>query len=164
VGGSNDTSLQTYYKKYKACIEAQHTLDLMSAEGTWPGKKPNHTDIIKCFFSASMWHSHVKRMSKVSQYPLMQQWLEGGDDAPEDLKVWGFEKPVASYNFVDLFIWLDRQEEGKDKGKGKKKEKTQEVDTDTDGNEGSSKEKRKKKKKVTVEKTAPKKDKKAGRK
>jgi hypothetical protein len=152
IGESNDTSLHAWYVKYKAVVEAQHTLGMMSAEGTWPGKKPTNTDLIKLFLSPSMWHSHVKKMSKVSQYPVMQKWLEGQGDAPSDLELWGFER--GSYNFADLFNWFDRQEEGpskgKDKGKGKQKE-------GTDDNEGGSK----KKKKKTEEATGSKKPRKA---
>jgi hypothetical protein len=116
----DDTSLKSYYQKYKACLEAQHAVDDMTSRGQWPSqKKPNLTDIIRLFVSPSMWHSHVKKMSRVSDYPLMQEWLEGGDNAPGDLDVWGFTQ--INYNFTDLLAYFDNQDDSK-AGKGKKKQ------------------------------------------
>ncbi|KAF8344692.1 hypothetical protein F5887DRAFT_1075111 [Amanita rubescens] len=130
-----DTSLKSYYQKYKACIQSRHMVNDMASRGQWPAqRKPSLTDLIKLFVSPSMWHSHVKKMARVSNYPLMQEWLEGGDDAPGDVDVWGFSK--INHNFVDLVAYFDGYEEKKT-GKGKKKEKVEEDD-------GGSKKKKKK--------------------
>jgi hypothetical protein len=114
-----DTSLKFYYQKYKAILQAQHTVDDMFSKGQWPAqRKPNQTDIIRLFLSPSMWHSHVKKLSKVSDYPLMQEWLEGGVNAPDNDAVWGFSKP--NYTFVELLGYFVQQDEIKaGEGKGK---------------------------------------------
>ncbi|KAK2463875.1 hypothetical protein APHAL10511_004106, partial [Amanita phalloides] len=135
----DDTSLKAYYKKYKACIQAQHKVDDLASTGKWPAqKKPSFTDLIKIFVSPSMWHSHVKKMSRVPNYPLMQEWLEGGEDgksAPDDMEVWGFTK--TNYNFVDLMAYFDGQDKSrakKGKSSGSKQKKK-----NVDKSEGSSK-------------------------
>jgi hypothetical protein len=121
-----DTSLKSYYQKYKACMQAQHTVDEMASKGQWPAqRKPNLTDLIKLFVSPSMWHSHVKKLARVPNYPLMQEWLEGGDNAPDDMEVWGFTK--ISYNFVDLMAYFDSYDQSK-AGKGKKKQNVKQDD------------------------------------
>ena len=65
----------------------------------------------------------------------MVAWLEGGENAPSDLAVWGLMK--KGFTFKDLAKWLDEKEnnssndspdekkalkKGKDKGKGRAKE------------------------------------------
>ena len=99
-------------------MQAKHTVDDMAAKGQWPAqKKPNLTELIQLFVSPSMWHSHVKILSKVSDYPALQEWLEGGDSAPDDEEVWGYNK--ISYNFKDLNEYMKEQDYMRDKrGKG----------------------------------------------
>jgi hypothetical protein len=115
-----DKSLKSYYQKYKACIQAQHTSDDLASQGQWPTqKKPSMSELITLFVSPSMWHSHVKKMAKVPNYPAMQEWLEGGESAPDDMSVWGFSK--TNYNFTDLKGYFDKQDEiAAVKGKRKK--------------------------------------------
>jgi hypothetical protein len=122
-------SLQDYYAKYQACLKAQQLLDKSSAEGKWPGKKPTSTEIVELFVSKSMWHSHFKHaFSNINNHPSMVKWLEGGEEGPTNLEAWGFEKAHATYNFSDLFSYLDdarkdgKNRKGKKGGKGKKKE------------------------------------------
>ena len=90
-------------------------------------------DLIELFVSKSYWHSHLKpNFSKVSNYPLMVEWLENdSENSVSNFEVWGVEK--ANYNFKDLHTWLAQ-------GKGKKKAKV----TKCDG--GDEKKKKKKKK------------------
>ena len=50
----------------------------------------------------------------------MQMWLEEGDNAPDDMELWGMEK--TSYTFNDLAEYLESQDRMKaKKGKGKEK-------------------------------------------
>lgn len=135
-----DFSLGVGYQKYLGFLQAKKTLDTMVQEGRWTGKTPTTTDLIEIFISKSMWHEHYRTNFKnVAQYPLMVQWLEGGDNKPGDLEVWGIAK--TSYTFKDLSAWLKNngalslagdsggsgKQEGdsgkKDKGKKKAKDK-----------------------------------------
>jgi hypothetical protein len=130
----------------------------MVTEGTWIGKRPSETEIVELFASKSMWHSHFKKFfSKVPQYPLMQKWLKGEEDAPEDFEIWGEEK--TSYNFKDLSTWLEekakkgkgkaeKERRGKNKegreGKGKGRDDKEKKEDDNGGTEEKGKKKKKK--------------------
>ena len=89
-------------------------------------------------------------MSRVSEYPAMQAWFEGGEGALDDQEVWGYSK--ISYGFKDLKEYFDDQDEARDKkGKGRGKGKgTQNVadkdmaDKDVGDKDGGSKKKKKK--------------------
>jgi len=77
-----DRNLHFAYQKYKAYIQACQTLSKRISDGTWPGKKLSGTDLIEIFLSKSMWFSHYKpAFSKVSNYPLMVEWLENEEEA-----------------------------------------------------------------------------------
>lgn len=125
-----DRNLHFAYQKYKAYIQACQTLSKRISDGTWPGKKPSGTDLIEIFLSKSMWFSHYKpAFSKVSNYPLMVEWLENEEEKPSDLDAWGIEK--AMYTLTDLRKFVDNgtlaeepvQKNKVEKGKGKKKVK-----------------------------------------
>lgn len=90
------------------------------ANGTWTRAKLTGTEIIQLFVSKSFFHSHYKKhLSKVSDYPLMVEWLKNtGEDRPADKDVWGMEK--SFYNFTNLEEFLVKN--NKLKAKGKKKE------------------------------------------
>ncbi|KAK2461053.1 hypothetical protein APHAL10511_006900 [Amanita phalloides] len=137
-----------------ACLSSEEIISLLNiplhltdkedtslkSSSQWPArKKSNQQDLVDIFISHSMWHSHLKRMANVSNYPVMQAWMEGGENAPTDIEAWGYGK--VNYTFVDLFRFFDEQEK-KDGDKGKEKEHV-------DENEGT---KKKKKKKKRVEK------------
>jgi len=110
------------YEKYKAYLSATQTLSTCISEGTWPGKKPSSTNLIEIFLSKSMWFSHYKpAFSKVSNYPLMIEWLENRDDKPSDLEVWGVEK--AYYSLTDLRKFVEHGTLAEKKTTGKKKAK-----------------------------------------
>ena len=97
--------LRVSYQKYLAFLTASITLDKMCAAKTWPGKKPSVTDLIECFISKTFWHDYYKpSFMKLSSYPTMVAWLEGGDDAPSNLEAWGVEK--SSYVFKDLIEFI----------------------------------------------------------
>lgn len=129
-----DHGLQVAYQKYKGFLEASQTYKSMVAKGTWIGPKLNGTQLIELFVSKSFYHSHyTKILSRISSNPqneLLIQWLEASpEDRPNDLEVWGYEKP--SYKYSDLEELLDKNERNtlkkgkgvkKDKGKGKEKE------------------------------------------
>jgi hypothetical protein len=127
LGDRSDHSLHVSYQKYRAHLEATQTYERMVADGTWIGNKLSAVDFIELFVSKSFWHSHVKKyFSKVSDHPLMVEWLENGAHRPSDVDVWGFEK--SSYTFKDLDAYLQQAaSKGKkkakgDKGKGDKKD------------------------------------------
>lgn len=101
-------SLQVYYAKYKACLQAIHAMEDKIGKGEWIGKKWLQRDIIELFIGKSMWHEYLKTtFAMVADYPKMKSWLEGGEDCPSDLEVWGAVK--TSYNFADLEKYLDEQ-------------------------------------------------------
>ena len=88
LGDRSDNSLHISYQKYKAHLEASQTYERMVTDGSWTGKKLYAVDFIELFVSKSFWHSHVKKyFSRVSNHPLMLDWLENGDDRPSDLDV-----------------------------------------------------------------------------
>jgi hypothetical protein len=81
-------------------------MEKLVADKSWPGKKPSITDIVECFVSKTSWHDYYKpTFPKVSSYPIMVKWLEGGDDAPSAFDAWGFEKSV--YVFRDLIEFVN---------------------------------------------------------
>ena len=129
-----DHGLHVAYEKHKAHLEACQTYEKMIADGTWAGKKLTLVDLIELFVLKSYWHSHFKpTFSKVSNYPLMMEWLENDSEClVSNFEVRGVEK--ASYNFKDLRAQLEQ-------GKGKKKAKVTKV---TKADSGGDKNKKKK--------------------
>jgi hypothetical protein len=118
------SDLRASYQKYLAYLDACSTMERMVLAKTWPGKKPSITDIIECFISKTFWHDYYKpSFTKLSSFPVMVKWLEGGDDGPTALVAWGTEKPV--YVFRDLIEFVGNggqlkgdNEKGKGEGKG----------------------------------------------
>ena len=124
---TKDAGLRLYYAKYQACLKALDTMQKKFKDGTWPGVKMlSRTSIVEIFVSKTMWHSHVHKYFKnIADYAEMQMWLEEGDNAPDDMELWGMEK--TSYTFNDLAEYLESQDRMKAK-KGKGKEKKGEKD------------------------------------
>jgi hypothetical protein len=120
----SESGLRLNYRKYQACINAIQTLASMVTAGKWSGRRPSETELVELFASKSMWHSHFKKLfSRVPQYPQMQKWLKGEEDAPDDYDIWGVEK--TNYTFKDLSTWLEEKErKGKGKAAKEKKGKT----------------------------------------
>ena len=111
----SDHSLHISYQKYKAHLEASQAYNRMVADGSWTGNKLSAVDLIELFVSKSFWHSHVKKyFLKISNFPMMMEWLGNGLDKLSDLDVWGVEK--SSYMFKDLDAYFQQAE-----SKGKKK-------------------------------------------
>lgn len=105
VAETSDRGLLASYQKYKAVLLAEKNLLDQVADRTWKGEKPTKKELIELFVSNSMWHSHyIPNFTKVSQYPLLQKWLEDKGDRPSNFELWGFEK--ATYNFKDLSNYL----------------------------------------------------------
>jgi hypothetical protein len=138
----SDGGLHLAYQKYKAYLEATQTYNRMVADGTWDGKKLTAVDLIELFVSKSYFHSHYrKHFSKVSNYPLMLEWLENGpDDRPADKSVWGMEKSI--YNFKDLEQFLERKEK---RGRGNRKAQGDSNDKEEGGSKLKGGDKKKKK-------------------
>jgi hypothetical protein len=117
----NDRGLLVAYEKYKAYLNACRAYQAKVADGSWVGGKLSGAELIQLFVSKSFWHSHYKPLfSKVSDYPDMQNWLEGKEDKLSDEILWGYKK--GSYQFKDLKDYLEKKEK---KGKGKGKEKSE---------------------------------------
>jgi hypothetical protein len=129
------TDLRTAYKKYLGYLDANLMMEKMVAAKTWPGKKPSDTDIIECFICKTSWHDYYKlSFPKVSSYPIMVKWLEGGDDVPSALEAWGVEKSV--YVFRDLIEFVNN---GGLLSEKKMKRKADIVDDDDEAGEVSKK-------------------------
>lgn len=128
--------LKVNYAKYKACLQAQDTLNQMISQGTWPAgvKKPTNSSIIETFVSRTYWHTYMTpAFQDINQYPLLKEWLENTDGGPSDADVWG--KVQNNYGFADLQKEKERRQQ-QAKGKGKKKD-------DKDTGEKKKKEKKK---------------------
>ena len=104
----------------------------MAINGGWKIRRPTETEIVELFVGKTMWHNKVKKnFSKVSNYPLMMEWLKDDEGALPDIEVWGEEKSV--YYFSDLESWIEaKTKEAKLKGKGKAKGKAKEDDSDSE--------------------------------
>ncbi|TFK31937.1 hypothetical protein BDQ12DRAFT_701384 [Crucibulum laeve] len=109
---NDDSGLHISYRKYCAAIAAKHKLDELCKANAWNMKKPSNKEVIELVIGKSIFH-------KISEYPDMKEWLEGGENPPDDIDVWGFQK-TGSYIFRDLFEYI---EPSKVKGKGKKRGK-----------------------------------------
>jgi len=123
------------YQKYKGYLEASQTHKQLVADGVWDGPKFTSVDLMELFVSKSYFHSHYKKhFSKVTNYPLLLEWLENSpNNRPTDKSVWGEVKSV--YTFKDLELYFE-----KNKGKGKGKKKAWEDQEDhSNKEEGSSK-------------------------
>lgn len=139
-------SLRLSYEKYKAFLAAINVLDQKWKDGDLPyDRKPTQEHVIETMQSKTFWYTYIRKyFPRVSEYGDMVAWLEGGEDAPSDVEVWGVEK--GQYGFGDLSLYLKRdgvglvsdeelkgkkkstkgKEKGsKPKGKGKGKEKAQ---------------------------------------
>lgn len=117
-----NTGLLVAYEKYKAHLQASQTYEHMQADGTWTERRLSSVDLIELFAAKSYFHSyHKKIFGKISDHPLMTQWLEGGEEKPSNLEIWGVDKP--SYTFLDLQEYLQSADGSGKKDKGKKKMK-----------------------------------------
>ena len=77
------------YAKYMAILDAVKQLKGMRTGGTWTAKLPTLQEVSGIFVSRStFFNSHHKIFPMVPLFPEMKKWLEDGDDAPEDVKVW----------------------------------------------------------------------------
>lgn len=117
-----NTGLLVAYEKYKAYLQASQTYERMQADGSWTGRRLSAVDLIELFAAKSYFHSyHKKIFAKISDHPLMVQWLEGEEDKPSNLDIWGVDK--STYTFQDLQEFLQNAEGSGKKDKGKKKMK-----------------------------------------
>jgi len=81
------------YAKYMAILDAVKQLKGMKTGGTWTAKLPTLQEVSGIFVSRSaFFNNHHKIFPMVPLFPEMKKWLEDGDDAPEDVKVWGNAK------------------------------------------------------------------------
>jgi len=119
--------VKQYYARYKALIRAVNEVQNRFENGTWPGVRPTQTEVVEIFVSKSQYHDYMtKGFDDISNYPVLKEWLEGGENSPTNISVWGFEKP--QYSFNDLMEEKERMgnkkiDKGKSKGtKGKGKE------------------------------------------
>ncbi|KAF8219556.1 hypothetical protein L208DRAFT_1339221, partial [Tricholoma matsutake] len=102
---------------------------------------PTQENVIETMQSKTFWYTYIQKyFPHVLEYGDMVAWLEGGEDAPSDVEVWGVAK--GQYGSGDLSLYLKREgaglvsdelkgkkkstKESIGKGKGKGKEKAQE--------------------------------------
>ena len=142
-----DINLGYAWQKYKACLEAIATCNVLWEDRKLRGvfdRKPMQADIISVFKGKTQWHlTYAKAFPRVSAYPKMVSWLEDSDDKVSDLELWGEVK--STYTFSDLLEWLANGgvESGEETQKGKGKEKAKEKKKE----KGKGKEKQKEKEK-----------------
>ena len=122
---AGDKGLLNSYSKWKAIKAAYKKVQTMS----WNGPKPTYGTVIAIFISTSMFYSHYKYFNDAVKHPEMLEWLEGRQNGPSDVDIWGREK--GHYTFSDLIKWLREAGNGSDsdssddrkkrskKGKGK---------------------------------------------
>ena len=162
-----DVNLGYAWKKYKACLAAVATCNLL-----WEDRrlrdvfdwKPTQADIISVFKGKTQWHlTYAKAFPKLTGYPEMVSWLEDSDDKPSDIELWGVFK--STYTFSDLLEWLanggvglkkigaeaeaesEIEETQKGKGKEKAKEKRKGKGKEKEMEKEKAKEERKEKRK-----------------
>jgi hypothetical protein len=118
-----NAGLRINFSKYRACLQAQDTLNQKIRDGSWPQgvKKPTSTMIIEVFVSRSYWHTYMTpAFHDISHYPLLKEWLEDLEGGPSDADVWGVVQ--TSYGFSDLQKEKERRQQSKGKGKPAKKD------------------------------------------
>ena len=103
---AGDKGLLNSYSKWKAIKAAYKKMQGMS----WNGPKPTYGMIIALFVSTSMFYSHYKYFNDAVKHPEMLEWLEGRQNGPSDVDIWGKEK--SYYTFSDLIKWVDRAGDG----------------------------------------------------
>jgi hypothetical protein len=126
-------SLQVSYQKYQAFLAALLVLEQKWKDGELPyDRKPSMEHVIETMQSKTFWYAYIRKyFPRVSEYPDMVAWLEGGENAPTDVDVWGVQK--GQYGFGDLDLYLkrggrglvsdDEEELSGNKKGGKKKDK-----------------------------------------
>ena len=97
---AGDTGLLHSYSKWKTIKAAYKKMQGMS----WNGPKPTYGTIIALFISTSMFYSHYKYFNDAVKHPEMLEWLEGRQNGPSDVDIWGKEK--SHYTFSDLIKWV----------------------------------------------------------
>lgn len=115
---AGDKGLLDSYCKWRAIKAAYRKMQGMS----WNGPKPTYGTIISLFVSTSMFYSHYKYFNDAVKHPEMLEWLEGRQNGPSDVDIWGREK--GRYTFADLIKWLKEAGNGSDSdssGDGKKR-------------------------------------------
>jgi len=105
---AGDKGLLHSYRKWKAIKAAYKKMQGMS----WNGPKPTYGTIISLFVSSSMFYSHYKYFNDAVKHPEMLEWLEGRQNGPSDMDIWGKEK--SYYTFSDLIKWVNRAGDGSD--------------------------------------------------
>jgi len=138
----NRGDIRMAYTRYLAVEDARRRLSKLRANGTWTQKLPTLEEAAGVFFKKTTFFNHSPIFAKVSNFPLVEQWLLGGEDAPSDSKLWGSKRPT--YAKLEELVGLG-EKRTKSKKKGKKRQ------DDSSSSEVSIK-KEKNKKKVLVSK------------
>ena len=105
---AGDKGLLHSYSKWKAIKAAYSKMQSMA----WNGPKPTYGTIISLFVSTSMFYSHYKYFNDAVRHPEMLEWLEGAQNGPSDVDIWGREK--GRYTFSDLMKWVKKAGDGSD--------------------------------------------------
>ena len=110
------TDLRLTYAKYLAIQKMIDDVGAMERAGTWTHQKPTVGDIAEVFMSKSgYFHRPHQLFPKIVDGSKMQQWLEGGEEAPAESDVWGDKRP----SFKNLLEILKKKKETSHKRKQK---------------------------------------------
>jgi hypothetical protein len=107
------------YTRYLAVGDAKRRLTKLRAEGTWTQKLPTLEEFAGIFFGRTTYFNHSQSFAKVPNFPLVEKWLLGEEDAPPDSRLWGSKKPTYA-KLEELVGQKEKKAKSKNK-KGKKR-------------------------------------------
>jgi hypothetical protein len=128
------------YTRYLAVGDAKRRLTKLRAEGTWTQKLPTLEEFAGVFFGKTTYFNHSRSFAKVPNFPLVEKWLLGEEDAPSDSRLWGSKKPT--YAKLEELVGLT-EKKGKSKNKNKKGKKYQDVSSSSEASVKKGKDKKK---------------------
>jgi hypothetical protein len=127
------------YNRYLEVGNARRRLTKLRAEGTWTQKLPTLEEVAGVFFGRTTYFNHSQSFAKVPDFPLVEKWLLGEEDAPSDSRLWGSKKPT--YAKLDELVG-HKEKKGKSK-KNKKEKRYQDVSSSSEASVKKGKDKKK---------------------
>ena len=114
----NKGDIHMAYTRYLAVDDARRRLSKLRADGIWTQKLPTLEEAAGVFFRRTTYFNHSPVFAEVANFPLVEQWLLGGEDAPSDSRVWGAKKPT--YAKLEELVELKGKKIKSKKKKGKR--------------------------------------------
>jgi len=119
------TDLCLTYAKYLAIQKMIDDVGAMERGGTWTHQKPTVQDIAEVFMSKSGYFNRPCQLfPKVVHGSEMEKWLEGGEEAPAEIDVWGDKKPSFK-SLKEILDFHASSDKKKKVTKGKRKQKNE---------------------------------------